>query len=351
MPVDYVAPDPTVAEYVYRSQVESDRQHLRLSAAPSELLKAVARDQNEPVSARANALFFLLMRRDSEMPGMLLELFEDPNQKLWTMVVRSYRPNDERIRDRLRQFLDDPHEQSWSAAAVALARYQDQTIAPQLESWLREGDRPRRNVAIECLKLLDVLGGRLLLSDFWDRNLGDEEDRLVVAAALLTLDDPRGLSLLESTAQAAKGIWSVFAATSIYSHDSRHGLELMLGILHEGDLESRQALVNQIWNFTDLPHAFTADGIHEARAWIESELASQLISRDAKALRPRAVVYSPILVFLSRSIWSDPNAPPHPFTHPCCTDGFATHRGSGTNALRATDHLGAGQAADRRGSG
>jgi HEAT repeat protein len=277
MPVDYVAPDPTVAEHVYRSQEESDRQHRRLRDAQSEVLKAVARDQNEPETARANALLFLLLRRDSEMPGMLLELFEDPNQQLWTMIVRSYRPNDERIRDRLRRFLDDPCEQSWSEAAVALARYQDRTILPQLESWLREGDRPRRNVAIECLKQLDAPEGRLLLRNFWDQNLGDEEDRLVVAAALLTLDDPRGLSLLESTAQAAKGSWSVFAATSVSFHDFRRGLELMLGILHEGDLESRQSLVSQIWNLTDLPHAFTADGIHEARAWIESQLASRAL--------------------------------------------------------------------------
>jgi len=189
------------------------------------------------------------------------------------MLLRSYRPNDDRIRDRLRRFLDDPREKSWSEAAVALARYQDQTILPQLESWLREGDRPRRNVAIECLKLLDVPEGRLVLRNFWDQNLGDEEDRLVVAAALLTLDDLRGLSHLESNARAAKASWSVFAATSIYFHDFRRGLELMLGILHEGDLEARQSLVSQIWNLTDLPHAFTADGIHEAQVWIESQLA------------------------------------------------------------------------------
>jgi hypothetical protein len=53
----------------------------------------------------------------------------------------------------------------------------------------------------------------------------------------------------------------------------RHHLELMLGIIDTGDLKAQQSLVNQIWNLTGLPHAFTADGIHEARVWIESQLA------------------------------------------------------------------------------
>ena len=131
MSVDYVAPDPAAAEHVYRSQKESERQHRRLRDASPELLKSVARDQNEPETARANALLFLLLRRESEMPDMLLELFEDPNQQLWTLIVRSYRPDDERIRDRLRRFLEDPREQNWSEAAVALARYQDRTILAQ----------------------------------------------------------------------------------------------------------------------------------------------------------------------------------------------------------------------------
>ena len=49
----------------------------------------------------------------------------------------------------------------------------------------------------------------------------------------------------------------------------------MLGILDTGDLEAQQSLVSQIWNLTSLPHAFTADGVHEARAWIESQLAGE----------------------------------------------------------------------------
>ena len=49
----------------------------------------------------------------------------------------------------------------------------------------------------------------------------------------------------------------------------------MMHILDDGDLEAKQAMVNQIWNFADLPHAFTADGIHEARVWVQSEMEKQ----------------------------------------------------------------------------
>jgi hypothetical protein len=48
----------------------------------------------------------------------------------------------------------------------------------------------------------------------------------------------------------------------------------MLHILKEGDLEAKQGMVNQISNFENLPHAFTAGGCDEARAWVESQLES-----------------------------------------------------------------------------
>jgi hypothetical protein len=275
MPVEYRAPDPGVAEFVYRSEQESERQVRRLKDASSDLLKTVARAAQEPEAARSNALLFLLMRRDPEMPAILLELFEDSNQHLWRQVVRSYRPDDARVKEKLRSLLDDGDEKNWSQAAVALARLQDQTLLPRLEAWLRIGDRPHRNVAVQCLKALDCPTARTLLRDCWDRGLGDEEDRLVLAAALLDLGDNSGSALLEATARAARGAWSVFAATTIWVHDSRSGLEFMLGILDTGDLRAQQSLVSQIWNLTSLPHAFTADGIHEARAWIDSQLARE----------------------------------------------------------------------------
>jgi hypothetical protein len=271
MRTDYVAPDPTVAELVYRSAQESERQHERLKDESSDVLKTVARDRGEPETARANALFFLLMRRDPEMPAILLELFDDPNPNLWQTVIGSYRPKDQRVQEKLHGFLNATNERSWSEAALALARLQDQSLLPYLEDWLRAGDQPHRNVAIECLKVIKLPEAHSLLHDFWERGLGDEEDRYVLAAALLALDDKRGLPTLEATAHAAQGSWSVFAATTIYLHDAHRGLELMLNIINRGDLEAQQSLVSQIWNLTDLPHAFTADGIHEARLWIESQ--------------------------------------------------------------------------------
>ncbi|HJZ56065.1 MAG TPA: HEAT repeat domain-containing protein [Gemmataceae bacterium] len=234
-----------------------------------------ARDPQEPEAARAQALLFLLTRRDPEMPGILLELFEDSNQRLWRLVVRSYRPDDPRVKEKLRRLLDDVDEQNWSEAAMALARLQDRTLLPQLEAWVRRADRPHRNAAVQCLKAFDSPRARSLLRDCWDRGLGNEEDRLVLAEALLDLGDNSGSAILEATARAARGAWSVVAATTIYCQDSRRGLEFMLGILDTGDLEAQQSLVSQIWNLTRLPHAFTADGIHEARAWIESQLAGE----------------------------------------------------------------------------
>jgi HEAT repeat protein len=272
MSTEYAAPDPAVAELVYRSEQESEREHRRLKDTSSDRLKAVVRDHREPEAARGNALLFLLTRRDPEMPTILLELFDDPNQNLWRSVIRAYRPDEPRIKEKLRRFLDDAHEQSWSGAALALARLQDSTILPRLQTWLLAGDRPHRNVAVQCLKAIDVPGAHALLRSGWDHGFADEEDRLVLAAALLDIGDLRGLAGLEAAARAAKGAWSVFAATSIYCHRSRRGLELMLGIIDDGDLEAQQSLVSQVWNFAKLPHAFTADGIHEARAWVESQL-------------------------------------------------------------------------------
>src|SRR5262245_40011901 len=120
----YKAPDPGVAEFIYRSEQESQCQERRLKDATSDLLRAVARDPQESEAARGNALLFLLMRRDPELPELMLELFEDSNQRLWRQVVRSYRPDDPRAREKLRWLLDDIDEENWSEAAMALARLQ-----------------------------------------------------------------------------------------------------------------------------------------------------------------------------------------------------------------------------------
>ncbi len=46
----------------------------------------------------------------------------------------------------------------------------------------------------------------------------------------------------------------------------------MLWILDQGDLAAKQALIMHGWSMARLPHAITADGIHETRLWIEQQM-------------------------------------------------------------------------------
>lgn len=268
----YQAPDPEIAEFVHRTDAECDRQSERLEHASVEELKAVARNRGESNAARGVALLNLIGARDPEFTEILLELFDDPDQDLWRMAIVGARRDDPRIRAKLQSKLDDEDDQNWSEAAVALARRKDESLLPRFVAWLETGDESHRNVAVECLKFLKTPAAQAALQSFWDRGVGDDEIRLDVAAALFDLGDPRGRSLLDSVAQRGKGSWSVFAATSVYVVQPRDGLMLMLRILDHGDLEARQAMVNQIWNFAHLPHAFTVDGLAEARVWVERQL-------------------------------------------------------------------------------
>ena len=80
---------------------------------------------------------------------------------------------------------------------------------------------------------------------------------------------------LKEVARRADGAWSVLAATSIwFEHDATEGLQLMLWILDEGNLEAKQRMVGQISGLAGLPHRFTADGIHEARFWVQRKMES-----------------------------------------------------------------------------
>jgi hypothetical protein len=270
MTADYKAPHPSVAEWVYREESENRRQHARLQDKPREELIAVVRDRNETSSARGNALSFLLQHHDPALPDIALELLDDSDQDLRRYAIR-YFADDPRIKSRLYVFLDDDNDLNWPEAAIALARSGDDTLLPRFEHWLHAADRGHRNVAMQCLQYLGSLDAQRLLQDFWI-STGDEEDRLSLAEVFLSLGDDRGLSLLESTAAKAEGTWSVFAATAIYGFRYPDGLQWMMHILDKGDLEAKQSMVNQIWNFARLPHAFTADGIHEARVWVQSEL-------------------------------------------------------------------------------
>jgi hypothetical protein len=259
------------AELAQHVEAESERQRRRVDDAPAELIKQILLDREEPTLARGNALLVLLQRRDPEMPDILLRLFDDPYQDLWLAAIRSYCPDDPRIIGRLRALLDDPRERVWCEAAGALARRQDQAILPRLLVWLERGDEPHRNVAIEYLLQLQQPEALRFLIDAWEAGGRDANDRVVLAITLLRWGDPRGLPYLEETARRADGAWSVAAATWIWNSRPSPGLVLMRRILDHGTLEAQRAMVSQVWNFSHSPHAFTADGLHDARSWVEQQ--------------------------------------------------------------------------------
>jgi hypothetical protein len=266
----YTPPDPDVAEKVHRDDREAREHHRRLEHAPSEQLRRVLGDPAEPVAARASALLGLLLRRDAAVPELLPGLFEDP--AMGPLAIRYCPLSDPKAVERLRGLLNHSRERVWSGAAAALARAKDEALRPRLLDWFHKGDERHRNVAIEGLIELDASEAAVLFRESWECGGRDEGDRLVLAAALLRLGDPRGLGALEAAAQRAEGAWSVFAATAIASHDPARGCRLMQGILDHGDSGAQQALVMHAWNLAGLPHAFTADGIHETRLWVEQQL-------------------------------------------------------------------------------
>ena len=167
---------------------------------------------------------------------------------------------------------DETDDQSWSAAACALARVRDDSILPKALEWLDRGDEPHRNVAIECLVQIGHADAVRHLVDAWEAGGRDENDRIVLAIALLRLGDRRGWPGLVASARRADSAWSVVSATRIGLSDPTLGLGLMRHILDAGALEAKRAMVSQIGNFAHLPHVFTADGIHEARLWVDQRL-------------------------------------------------------------------------------
>ncbi|HEV3256735.1 MAG TPA: hypothetical protein VG013_07650 [Gemmataceae bacterium] len=271
---EYIPPDPAEAEQIYRAERESGEQYRRLEHAPAGQLIGLVRDPAGLAAARGNALLILLKRKDPMIPELLPELFEDP--ALGHLAIRYCPVSDPRVSLRLRGLLDHCRDRVWSQAALALARAKDETLRPRLLEWFHQGDLGHRNVAIEGLIHLDAGQATEIFRHRWGSGGLGEEDRLVLAAALLRLGDTRGLGLLEASAGRAEGAWSVFAAASVAGHDGVRGLRLMLWILDHGNLEAKRSVVSHGWNMARLPHAFTADGVEETRLWLEQQLQRQL---------------------------------------------------------------------------
>jgi hypothetical protein len=174
---------------------------------------------------------------------------------------------------RLHALLDDPERLIWSTAASVLARRKDTTIITRLLDWFREGDQDHRNVAWSCLcfyQLLEPDECRTQLREAWDAGGRDDADRAMLAIGLLGLGDRRGWPFLVRLSRTADHDSACWAAETIMEHDPALGLDLMLHILdHGATFRVRWGMVERIATSAGLPHLWTADGLAEARHWVE----------------------------------------------------------------------------------
>jgi HEAT repeat protein len=274
--------DSEPAEYVRRLEEEMDAQRRRLEPLDAEELKRILRDPSGPTAARQIAMEQLTLRFrkavsfDATQIDCLADLVADPNPAIAEMAIKHCPLRDEHLRAQVRALLDSPRDRIRAAAAVALARAGDETILPKLLDWLEGPSEPMRNLAIEGLHALDTPESRSALEAAYREGGRDENDKTVLAIALLRLGDTRGLPFLEAVARRAQGPWSVTAAAWIYDHEPREGLQLLLHILERGDDEAKRCVVNQIWSRSRprIAHPFTSEGLGESRAWIEAQLRS-----------------------------------------------------------------------------
>jgi hypothetical protein len=290
---DYIPPDPAVAAWVYQQQLASEQRHRRLRNSSPEQLKQLARDASEPAIVRIAALARLVhmpwenppVPADQEAPDVLLGLLAEPDPALRRGAVQCsrYLWSDSRIAEGVRRLLDDSDRNVQAAAAAALAEGRDGTIVPHLLAWFHGEEQPLRNLATECLRRVNSPETRHVLREAWEQGGRGDEDRVGLAMALLRVGDPCGVPFLEQVSRWAAGAWSGVAATALFiapTHQAQ-GLRLMRLILDCGDLEAKRWMVNQISNLSPpgLLHAWTADGIHEARCWIDQQLQA---ARDSQ---------------------------------------------------------------------
>ncbi len=282
----YVSPDPSVAEYVHEKNKGLQESHKRLAQLSDDELKSVLRNNSES-AVRLAAMGVLFSRlsehrdrsRDSlnqRLLDLLGDLLEDDNPDIARTSLRHCPLLLEMHIETARRQLESTDEQVKAEAAVALARIKDKSVLPKLVEWFTGGNEGYRNIAVEGLKTLNTEQARDTLAQSYENGGRDEQDRALLAIALLSMGDTRGLKFLDGIATRGSGALSVMAATWIYAeHDADTGLRLMLQLLDNGDLAAKQSLVNQIcYTFMHSPHAFTADGIHEARHWVQRKLES-----------------------------------------------------------------------------
>jgi hypothetical protein len=267
------------AEFIHRTKEEADRVQRELEEADEEALRAILHDRSRPTLSRQIALGVLMrknhLRRDGTLATLMLPLLDDPDEELAGMAIKQTPRDDPEVTAKLHALLDDPRSRCWSEAAGALALRKDTTIIPRLLGWFREGDRAHRNVAWACLYFYGLLGRnqcRALLREAWDAGDRDEEDRVTLAVGLLGLGDRVGWTFLVEFARRADHYSACWAAETILEHDPALGLDLMLHILDHGTtFQVRWGMVERIANAAGLPHVWTADGLAEARLWVEQQ--------------------------------------------------------------------------------
>jgi hypothetical protein len=283
---DYVPPDRSGAEYVYRKNEVLRVIRNRLGPLSDKELKTIAENRNES-TARLVAIGLLLMRvretadRNREtiklhVAELLGEFLDEPDPHVATMAIRQCPLIDQQHIEKVRGQLESSDDHVKAAAALALAKINDPSVVPKVLGWFDGDNAGLRNVAIAGFKTLNTEQARNVLVAAFEEGGRGEEDRIVLATALLRMGDTRGLEFLVGIVRRARGALSAMAATCVYAeHEADEGLRLMLHVLDNGDLDAKRLMVWQIcYSFMHSPHACTADGIHEARFWIERKLAS-----------------------------------------------------------------------------
>lgn len=276
------------AEQIHAMNSEAARERERLEEADDATLRTLLSDRAGSEATRGTALMLLLARnrhrRDGTLSDILLPLWDDPDKHLASMAIEQTPRSDPALAGRLHAILDDPEPLVWSTAATVLARRKDSAALPRLRAWFHEGDQDHRNVAYACLCSYGLLGpddARALLREAWDAGGRDDDDRAMLAVGLLERGDRSGWPFLVELARRADRHAAVWAGEMIHSHDPALGLELMLHILDHGTtFQVRWGMVERIAKAAGLPHVWTADGLAEARCWVEQQ-RQKLVSGGA----------------------------------------------------------------------
>jgi hypothetical protein len=268
------------AEHVQRITEDCDlanREREGLKLVDGEALRTTLSDRGLPTLLRVNALMTLLERSRHRGDGGLLEVFvalwDDTDETVARLAIQYAPPGHPEVTAKLHALMDDQRPNRWSTAATVLARRQDTAVIPRLLAWFHDGDREHRNTAWSCLcfyHLLEPDTCRALLREAWDVGRRDDADRAMLAVGLLGLGDRVGWDFLVDLARRADDYAAVWAAETIMEHDPALGLDLMLHILDHGTtFLVRWGMVERIAKSAGLPHLWTADGLAEARQWIE----------------------------------------------------------------------------------